>query len=113
MDAFSKHVRVEIDDLSSERLDTGFYTASYFAAREALGQSGLKVMPIGAMCEPWSFGAYALTNEIEWVIEDAGVPAVVASIDFMGIKRSQVFFLDIYRFLNRKRANTDGNDRTS
>ena len=69
-----KHVRVGVADLVSERLDTGFYGRAYFVARKRLKDSGLSIEAIGALCEPWSFGAYALTNHIEWAEPSNGIP---------------------------------------
>lgn len=72
--ADEKHVRVPLTDLDSERLDTGFYSPDYFTARSQLRDSGLSVQAIGSFGEPWSFGAYALTSEIEWTRPGEGVP---------------------------------------
>lgn len=73
----TKHVRVGIADLDAERLDTGFYSAAYFSARDALSSFGPQVQSIGQLCEPWSFGAYALTSEIEWT-DMSGIPFLKA-----------------------------------
>lgn len=74
MEVARKHVRVDFADLGPERLDTGFYSAEYFAARAALERSGITSRTIGSLCDPWSFGAYALTNEIEWTRDRDGIP---------------------------------------
>lgn len=69
-----KHVRVQPSDLYGERLDTGFYSRDYFVARSKLQDSGLVVRTVGSFGEPWSFGAYALTSQIEWTDSANGVP---------------------------------------
>lgn len=72
--ADDKFVRVEPAELTSERLDTGFYSPEYYASLTAVRKSGLKVTQVGWLCEPWCFGAYALTNLIQWATEADGVP---------------------------------------
>lgn len=71
-------VRVPVADFSPERLDTGFYSKEFYAARTQIVQSGLSLEPIGAVCEPWQFGAYALCNDIVWSNEKDGVPFLKA-----------------------------------
>lgn len=71
-------VRVPVADFSPERLDTGFYSKEFYAARAQIVQSGLSLEPIGAVCEPWQFGAYALCNDIVWSNEKDGVPFLKA-----------------------------------
>lgn len=92
--AAEKHVRVAIADLDSERLDTGFYAAEYFDARQRLHDSGLEVRPIGYFGEPWSFGAYALTSQIEWADANSGVPFFKAeSLDSPLVDESGLSFI--------------------
>lgn len=67
-------VRVPVTDFSPERLDTGFYSKEFYAARAQIAKSGLSLEPIGAVCEPWQFGAYALCNDIVWSNEKDGIP---------------------------------------
>ncbi|UUC85094.1 hypothetical protein NPN27_08130 [Stutzerimonas stutzeri] len=71
-------VRVPVADFSSERLDTGFYSKEFYAARAQIERSSLSLEPIGAVCEPWQFGAYALCNDIVWSNEKDGVPFLKA-----------------------------------
>lgn len=71
-------VRVHADELSPERLDTGFYSQDFYAVREAIRAAGLKTESIGSVCEPWQFGAYALCNEIVWADSATGVPFLKA-----------------------------------
>src|SRR5688572_17262211 len=73
-----RHVRVRSAEVSPERLDTGFYSRSYFETRESIAQSGLTTESIGSVCEPWQFGAYALCNHIEWSDRARGVPYIKA-----------------------------------
>jgi|GEM_PF-1296974 len=74
----NKHVRVPVAELLDERLDTGFYSRAYFDAKAKLSAAGFDSMPVGKVCEPWQFGAYALCNHIEWSDEKNGVPYVKA-----------------------------------
>lgn len=69
-----RHSRVSVVDLRSERLDPGFYAASYFFARKIFIESKLPYEIIGDVFEPWCFGAYALCNDIEWSDPMTGVP---------------------------------------
>jgi type I restriction enzyme S subunit len=71
-------VRVPVIDLTPERLDTGFYSKEFYSTKEIIHQSGLSLEPIGAVCEPWQFGAYALCNEIVWSNSKEGVPFLKA-----------------------------------
>ncbi|MBM4287440.1 MAG: restriction endonuclease subunit S [Deltaproteobacteria bacterium] len=71
-------VRVSVEDLTEERLDTGFYSPEFFHSKNILDASGLKYFPLGNVCEPWQFGAYALCNEIEWSSKDFGIPYLKA-----------------------------------
>lgn len=71
-------VRVPVTDFSPERLDTGFYSQEYYAARVQIIKSGLSLEPIGSVCEPWQFGAYALCNDIVWSNADEGIPFLKA-----------------------------------
>jgi type I restriction enzyme S subunit len=73
-----KHVRVPVFELLDERLDTGFYSRQYFDGRTKLSATGFDSPPVGKVCEPWQFGAYALCNHIEWSNEDKGIPYVKA-----------------------------------
>jgi type I restriction enzyme S subunit len=74
----NRHVRVASADMSPERLDTGFYSPEFFAARDRLLGSGVPHRPVGDVCEPWCFGAYALCNHIEWAESQSGVPFLKA-----------------------------------
>lgn len=71
-------VRVPASDFSPERLDTGFYSKEFYAARAQILRSGFSLEPIGAVCEPWQFGAYALCNDIVWSNEKEGIPFLKA-----------------------------------
>jgi len=71
-------VRVPVTDFSPERLDTGFYSQEFYAARVQIIKSGLSLEPIGSVCEPWQFGAYALCNDIVWSNADEGIPFLKA-----------------------------------
>ncbi|WP_434129833.1 hypothetical protein [Methylocaldum sp. GT1BB] len=71
-------VRVPVADFSPERLDTGFYSQEFYAARAQIHQSGFSLEPIGSVCEPWQFGAYALCNDIVWADAETGVPFIKA-----------------------------------
>jgi type I restriction enzyme, S subunit len=71
-------VRVPVADFTPERLDTGYYSEEFYAARELIKGAGLTLETIGSICEPWQFGAYALCNEIVWAERDRGVPFIKA-----------------------------------
>jgi type I restriction enzyme S subunit len=71
-------VRVPVTDFSPERLDTGFYSKEFYAARAQILKCGLSLEPIGSVCEPWQFGAYALCNDIVWSNADEGIPFLKA-----------------------------------
>lgn len=73
--AYRKHIRVSYDDLW-DRLDTGYYSPEYFDARDKLVASGIQAVPVGSVCEPWGFGAYALCNDIEWSDAEHGIPYI-------------------------------------
>jgi len=85
-------IRVPVEDLTGERLDTGFYSPEFFLSRNILDASGLRYFPLGNVCDPWQFGAYALCNEIEWCSKDIGVPYLKAEslgsplLDIEGLK---------------------------
>lgn len=71
-------VRVPVADCTPERLDTGFYSQQYFAAKNSIQKAGFTLEPIGSVCEPWQFGAYALCNEIVWADRENGTPFIKA-----------------------------------
>ncbi|MBE9112113.1 restriction endonuclease subunit S [Nodosilinea sp. LEGE 07298] len=73
-----RQVIIEPDLLTDERLDTGFYSKEYLEALEVFENSGYTVKRIGEISTPWSFGAYALTSQIEWTEASKGVPFLKA-----------------------------------
>lgn len=87
-------VRVPVTDFSPERLDTGFYSKEFYAARAQISKSGLSLEPIGAVCEPWQFGAYALCNDIVWSNEKEGIPFLKAeAIESPLVKESALSYV--------------------
>ena len=73
-----RHLRIDSIEVVPDRLDTGYYSYDYFSAKNRLQDSGIPFVEIGAVCEPWCFGAYALCNEIEWCAKEEGIPYVKA-----------------------------------
>jgi type I restriction enzyme S subunit len=71
-------VRVPVADFTPERLDTGYYSEEFYAAKKEVIEAGLTLEPIGSVCEPWQFGAYALCNEIVWAERAGGIPFIKA-----------------------------------